>query len=141
MTEPAPSPAKPLLLVAAAALIDADGRVLIAKRPIGKSMAGLWEFPGGKVESGETPEECLIRELDEELGIKVTSPCLAPFVFTSHGYESFHLLMPLFLIRRWQGLVAPREHEAIAWVKPNRLSDYPMPAADVPLLAWLRDFL
>jgi 8-oxo-dGTP diphosphatase len=141
MTEPAPTPAKPLLLVAAAALIDADGRVLIAKRPIGKSMAGLWEFPGGKVESGETPEECLIRELDEELGIKVTSPCLAPFVFTSHGYESFHLLMPLFLIRRWQGLVAPREHEAIAWVKPNRLSDYPMPAADVPLLAWLRDFL
>ena len=132
---------KPLLLVAAAALVDNDGRVLIAKRPIGKSMAGLWEFPGGKVESGETPEECLIRELEEELGIKVTGPCLAPFVFTSHGYESFHLLMPLFLIRRWEGFVTAREHEAIAWVKPDRLGDYPMPPADEPLVAWLRDFL
>jgi len=141
MTTAAPPPKKPLLLVAAAALVDRDGRVLIAKRPIGKSMAGLWEFPGGKVESGETPEECLIRELDEELGIKVTGPCLAPFVFTSYGYESFHLLMPLYLVRRWEGFVAAREHEAIAWVKPERLSDYPMPPADEPLTAWLRDVL
>jgi 8-oxo-dGTP diphosphatase len=134
-------PKKPLLLVAAAALVDSDGRVLIAKRPIGKSMGGLWEFPGGKVEIGETPEECLIRELNEELGIKVTNPCLAPFVFTSHGYESFHLLMPLYLVRRWEGFVSAREHEAIAWVKPERLSDYPMPPADEPLVAWLRDLL
>jgi 8-oxo-dGTP diphosphatase len=132
---------KPLLLVAAAALVDSDGRVLIAKRPTGKSMAGLWEFPGGKVEIGETPEECLIRELNEELGIKVTHACLAPFVFTSHAYESFHLLMPLYLVRRWQGFVTAHEHEAIAWVKPERLSDYPMPPADAPLTAWLRDVL
>jgi 8-oxo-dGTP diphosphatase len=129
------------LLVAAAALVDPDGRVLIAKRPQGKSLAGLWEFPGGKVEAGETPEECLIRELDEELGIKVTGPCLAPFVFTSHGYESFHLLMPLFLVRRWSGQATAREHEAIAWVRPAKLGDYPMPPADEPLVAWLRDFL
>jgi len=141
MTTADQTPKKPLLLVAAAALVDADGRVLIAKRPIGKSMAGLWEFPGGKVEIGETPEECLIRELNEELGIKVTGACLAPFVFTSHGYESFHLLMPLYLVRRWEGFVSAREHEAIAWVKPERLSDYPMPPADEPLLAWLRDVL
>ena len=141
MTTAAPPPKKPLLLVAAAALVDRDGRVLIAKRPIGKSMAGLWEFPGGKVEIGETPEECLIRELNEELGIKVTGACLAPFVFTSHGYESFHLLMPLYLVRRWEGFVSAREHEAIAWVKPERLSDYPMPPADEPLTAWLRDVL
>jgi 8-oxo-dGTP diphosphatase len=132
---------KPLVLVAAAALVDVDGRILIAKRPLGKSMAGLWEFPGGKVESGETPEECLIRELAEELGIKVTGACLAPFVFTSHGYDSFHLLMPLYLCRRWQGFVTALEHEAIAWVKPNQLSEYPMPAADEPLVAWLRDLL
>src|SRR5271168_3040976 len=123
MTDTAPSPVKPMLLVAAAALVDADGRILIAKRPLGKSMAGLWEFPGGKVESGETPEECLIRELDEELGIKVTGACLAPFVFTSHGYDSFHLLMPLYLCRRWEGSAQAREHEAIAWVSPSRLSD------------------
>ena len=141
MTSADQTPKKPLLLVAAAALVDNDGRILIAKRPIGKSMGGLWEFPGGKVEIGETPEECLIRELNEELGIKVTSPCLAPFVFTSHGYESFHLLMPLYLVRRWEGFVTAREHEAIAWVKPERLSDYPMPPADEPLVAWLRDFL
>ena len=141
MTSADQTPKKPLLLVAAAALVDNDGRILIAKRPIGKSMAGLWEFPGGKVESGETPEECLIRELNEELGIKVTHPCLAPFVFTSHGYESFHLLMPLYLVRRWEGFVTAREHEAIAWVKPERLSDYPMPPADLPLTAWLRDIL
>jgi 8-oxo-dGTP diphosphatase len=132
---------KSLLLVAAAALVDIDGRVLIAKRPQGKSLAGLWEFPGGKVESGETPEECLIRELDEELGIKVTHACLSPFVFTSHGYESFHLLMPLYLCRRWEGFVTAREHEAIAWVKPDKLIEYPMPPADAPLIAWLRDFL
>jgi len=141
MTSADQTPKKPLLLVAAAALVDNDGRILIAKRPIGKSMGGLWEFPGGKVEIGETPEECLIRELNEELGIKVTSPCLAPFVFTSHGYESFHLLMPLYLVRRWEGFVTAREHEAIAWVKPERLSDYPMPPADEPLVAWLRDIL
>jgi 8-oxo-dGTP diphosphatase len=132
---------KPLILVAAAALVDVDGRVLIAKRPRGKQLAGLWEFPGGKVEKGETPEDCVIRELDEELGIKVTRACLAPFVFTSHAYDSFYLLMPLFLVRRWEGLVTAREHEAIAWVKPNKLGDYPMPPADEPLVAWLRDFL
>jgi 8-oxo-dGTP diphosphatase len=141
MTSADQTPKKPLLLVAAAALVDSDGRVLIAKRPIGKSMAGLWEFPGGKVEAGETPEECLIRELNEELGIKVTGPCPAPFVFTSHGYDSFHLLMPLYLVRRWEGFVSAREHEAIAWVKPEKLSDYPMPPADEPLAAWLRDLL
>jgi 8-oxo-dGTP diphosphatase len=132
---------KPLVLVAAAALVDADGRVLIAKRPHGKPLEGLWEFPGGKLNEGETPEACLIRELEEELNIKVVEACLAPFVFTSHGYESFHLLMPLYLVRRWEGLVTAREHEAIAWVRPDRLSDYPMPPADAPLVAWLRDFL
>ncbi len=130
-----------LLLVAAAALIDADGRVLICKRPPGKALAGLWEFPGGKIEAGETPEACLIRELDEELGIKVATACLAPFVFASHGYDSFHLIMPLYLCRRWEGLVQAREHEAIAWVKPNQMGAYPMPPADAPLVAWLRDLL
>ena len=133
--------AKRLLLVAAAALIDADGRVLICQRPQGKALAGLWEFPGGKVEAGETPEACLIRELEEELGIVVSHPCLAPFVFASHEYEAFHLLMPLFLVRRWEGRVENRHHAAIAWVKPNRLGDYPMPPADGPLIAWLRDFV
>lgn len=132
---------KPLLLVAAAALIDVDGRVLIAKRPHGKPLEGLWEFPGGKLNEGETPEACLIRELREELNIKVVEACLAPFVFTSHGYDSFHLLMPLYLCRRWEGFVTAREHEAIAWVRPDQLSDYPMPPADAPLVAWLRDFL
>ena len=132
---------KPLVLVAACALVDADGRILICKRPQGKQLAGLWEFPGGKVESGETPEECLIRELNEELGVNVTAACLAPFVFTSHAYESFHLLMPLYLCRRWDGFVSAREHEALAWVRPEKLSDYPMPPADVPLVAWLRDLL
>ena len=127
--------------MAAAALVDADGRVLIAKRPRGKSLEGLWEFPGGKLNPGETPESCLIRELHEELGIKVAEACLAPFVFTSHGYESFHLLMPLYLCRRWEGLVAAREHEAIAWVRPQKLKDHPMPPADAPLAAWLCDFL
>ncbi len=134
-------PEKPLLLVAAAALIDVDGRVLICQRPDGKSLAGLWEFPGGKVEAGETPEACLIRELDEELGIRVASACLAPFVFASHSYESFHLLMPLYLCRKWEGRVTAQEHKALAWVKPNELSDYPMPPADAPLVAWLRDCL
>ncbi|MCG9917356.1 MAG: (deoxy)nucleoside triphosphate pyrophosphohydrolase [Phenylobacterium sp.] len=132
---------KPILLVAAAALIDVDGRVLICQRPEGKALAGLWEFPGGKVEDGETPEACLIRELDEELGIQVTGACLAPFVFASHGYESFHLLMPLYLCRRWSGFVTAKEHKALAWVKPNKLSDYPMPPADAPLVAWLRDLV
>ncbi|ACG77179.1 NTP pyrophosphohydrolase [Phenylobacterium zucineum HLK1] len=132
---------KPMVLVAAAALIDPDGRVLICQRPEGKQLAGLWEFPGGKVEPGETPEACLIRELDEELGIRVTKSCLASFVFASHEYESFHLLMPLYLIRRWEGRVTAREHKAIAWVKPVKLADYEMPPADAPLVAWLRDFV
>lgn len=132
---------KPIVLVAAAALIDVDGRVLICQRPQGKQLAGLWEFPGGKVEPGETPEECLIRELDEELGIKVAQACLAPFVFASHGYDSFHLMMPLYLLRRWEGQVTRKEHEGLAWVKPDKLADYPMPPADEPLVAWLRDLL
>jgi 8-oxo-dGTP diphosphatase len=132
---------KPTILVAAAALVDVDGRVLIAKRPAGKQLAGLWEFPGGKVETGETPEQCLIRELHEELGITVSHACLAPFVFASHGYENFHLLMPLFLCRRWEGLVTAREHEALAWVKPHDFDQYPMPPADAPVSAWLRDLL
>ena len=132
---------KPILLVAACALIDVDGRVLICKRPKGKQLEGLWEFPGGKVESGESPEECLIRELNEELGIDVVSACLSPFVFSSHVYESFHLLMPLYLCRRWTGVVLAQEHEALAWVRPEKLGDYPMPPADIPLVAWLRDLL
>jgi len=132
---------KPMLLVAAAALVDVDGRVLICQRPQGKHLAGLWEFPGGKVEAGETPEACLIRELEEELGIVVTHACLAPFVFASHDYESFHLLMPLYLVRRWTGTPRAKEHQALAWVKPSKLGDYPMPPADPPLVAWLRDLL
>jgi 8-oxo-dGTP diphosphatase len=132
---------KSIILVVAAALIDTDGRVLIAQRPAGKQMAGLWEFPGGKVEPGETPEAALIRELEEELSIKVAQACLAPFVFASHEYETFHLLMPLYLCRRWEGQVTAREHKAMAWVKPNKLSDYPMPPADAPLIAWLRDLV
>ncbi|GAA0208792.1 8-oxo-dGTP diphosphatase [Brevundimonas nasdae] len=131
----------PTVLVVAVALVDVDGRVLIAKRPEGKKLAGLWEFPGGKVEPGERPEAALIRELHEELGIDVNEACLAPFVFASHAYDSFHLLMPLYLCRRWNGVVTAREHDALAWVKPNRLSDYPMPPADEPLVAWLRDLL
>jgi 8-oxo-dGTP diphosphatase len=129
------------VLVAAAALVDVDGRVLIGKRPQGKQLAGLWEFPGGKVEAGESPEACLIRELNEELGIEINEACLAPFVFASHAYDSFHLLMPLYLCRRWNGVVEAREHEALAWVKPNAMTDYPMPPADAPLVAWLRDCL
>jgi len=138
MTE---SPPLKTLLVVAAALVDVDGRVLIAQRPADKAMGGLWEFPGGKVETGERPEQALIRELREELGIDVTEACLSPFVFTSHAYDSFHLLMPLYLCRRWEGVVVNREHAALAWVKPARLSDYPMPPADVPLVAWLRDLI
>jgi len=134
-------PVLPTVLVVAVALIDVDGRVLIAQRPEGKALAGLWEFPGGKVEPGERPEQALIRELNEELGIDVNEACLAPFVFASHAYESFHLLMPLYLCRRWSGVVVKREHAALAWVKPNKLSDYPMPPADAPLVAWLRDLL
>jgi len=132
---------KPILLVAAAALVDADGRVLICQRPEGKQLAGLWEFPGGKVEAGESPEDCLIRELNEELGITARRDCLAAFVFASHAYDDFHLLMPLYLLRRWDGEVTRKEHKAMAWVKPARLFDYPMPPADAPLCAWLRDCL
>jgi len=134
-------PTLPIVFVVAAALIDVDGRVLIAKRPEGKALAGLWEFPGGKVEPGERPEAALIRELNEELGIDVQEACLAPFVFASHAYESFHLMMPLYLCRRWAGQVVAREHAALAWVRPTALSDYPMPPADAPLVAWLRDLL
>lgn len=129
------------VLVVAAALVDSEGRVLIAQRPEGKQLAGQWEFPGGKVEPGETPEEALIRELDEELGITVKRACLAPFVFASHTYDDFHLLMPLFLIRRWEGEPESREHKALKWVRPNQMRDYPMPPADVPLVAWLCDFV
>lgn len=131
----------PLVLVVAAALIDADGRVLLAERPAGKSMAGLWEFPGGKVEAGERPEASLIRELREELGITVKEECLAPFAFASHGYEKFHLLMPLYLCRRWEGIVQPQEGQRVVWVRPREMANYPVPPADVPLIAQLRDFL
>ncbi len=130
-----------IVLVAAVALIDPDGRVLIAQRPEGKSMAGLWEFPGGKVEAGESPEATLIRELDEELGIEVKEACLAPLTFASHRYEDFHLLMPLWACRRWTGTVRGREGQALKWVKPARLRDYPMPPADEPLIPHLIDLL
>jgi len=130
-----------LVLVAACALVDADGRVLLAQRPQGKPMAGLWEFPGGKVETGERPEETLIRELEEELGIVVREPCLAPLTFASHAYPDFHLLMPLYVCRRWDGTVTPREGQALAWVRPNRLRDYEMPPADVPLVSHLMALL
>jgi 8-oxo-dGTP diphosphatase len=129
------------VLVVACALIDADGRVLIAQRPAHKAMGGLWEFPGGKVEAGETPETSLIRELDEELGIAVKEACLAPFTFASHAYPDFHLLMPLYVCRRWDGAPAPREHAAIRWVRPLDLNTYPMPPADLPLIPMLRDLL
>lgn len=130
-----------ILLVVAVALIDADGRILITQRPEGREMAGLWEFPGGKVEAKETPEAALIRELDEELGINTEESCLAPFTFASHAYEKFHLLMPLYICRKWKGDLMSREQQAIKWVKPGRLRDYPMPPADEPLIALLRDFL
>ncbi|PPD30991.1 MAG: 8-oxo-dGTP diphosphatase MutT [Hyphomicrobium sp.] len=130
-----------IVLVAAAALVDPENRVLLAQRPVGKSMAGLWEFPGGKVEQGETPEAALRRELAEELAIEVCEKCLAPFSFASHGYDEFHLLMPLFLCRNWDGEITPREGQRIAWVRANRLSEYHMPPADLPLLPWLRDLL
>jgi 8-oxo-dGTP diphosphatase len=132
---------KPILLVAAAALVDVDNRVLISKRPEGKSLAGLWEFPGGKVDPGETPEQALIRELAEELGIDVCETCLAPFTFASHTYHDFHLLMPLYLCRNWEGEILPREGQEVAWVRANKLSGYPMPPADTPLIPWLRDLL
>jgi 8-oxo-dGTP diphosphatase len=130
-----------VVLVAACALIDADGRVLIAQRPPGKPMAGLWEFPGGKVDPGERPEDALIRELEEELGIVVNEACLAPLTFASHSYEGFHLLMPLYVCRRWQGTVTAREGQTLSWVRPNRLRDYPMPPADVPLISHLMTLL
>jgi 8-oxo-dGTP diphosphatase len=130
-----------LVLVAACALIDTDGRVLIAQRPAGKPMAGLWEFPGGKVDAGERPEETLIRELNEELGIVVNEACLAPLTFASHAYADFHLLMPLYICRRWEGTVRPLEGQELTWVRPKRLRDYPMPAADVPLIPHLTALL
>ena len=130
-----------IVLVAAVALIDADGRVLLAQRPEGKSMAGLWEFPGGKVEEGETPEACLVRELQEELGINTWQSCLAPLTFASHSYENFHLLMPLFACRKWEGIPEGREGQQLAWAAANRLRDYPMPPADIPLIPILRDWL
>lgn len=130
-----------LVLVAAAALVDPDNRVLITRRPAGKPMAGLWEFPGGKVEPGERPEAALRRELYEELGIDVCDSCLAPLTFASHGYDAFHLLMPLYLVRQWDGVVTAREGQDLAWVRPLRLTEYAMPPADVPLIAFLRDAL
>ena len=139
------NPPHKMMLVVAAALVDPDGRVLIAQRPEGKAMAGLWEFPGGKLEEGETPEGALIRELNEELGVSVKEPCLAPFTFASHSYSDFQLLMPLYICRRWEGTPVPREHQALKWIRPRDLiADpvaYPMPAADLPLLPMLRDLL
>lgn len=129
------------VLVSAVALIDVDGRVLLAQRPEGKPMAGLWEFPGGKIEQGETPEAALIRELQEELGIDTWASCLAPLTFASHSYDNFHLLMPLFACRKWNGIVQGRERQALKWVRAGDLKDYPMPAADIPLIPILRDWL
>ncbi|HEV7291964.1 MAG TPA: (deoxy)nucleoside triphosphate pyrophosphohydrolase [Devosia sp.] len=130
-----------MLFVVACALVDADRRVLIAQRPEGKSLAGLWEFPGGKVEAGESPEAALLRELEEELGVSTKSACLAPLTFASHPYEGFHLLMPLYVCRKWQGTPIAREHSALKWVRPQKLRDYPMPPADEPLIAALCDLL
>ncbi len=135
------SQAKPILLVVACALVDADRRVLIAQRPEGKHMAGMWEFPGGKVEQGETPESALIRELREELAVETKEACLAPLSFASHSYEHMHLLMPLYVCRRWQGTPQTNEHKALKWVRPQALRDYPMPPADEPLIAALCDLL
>ena len=136
-----PAKTLPTLLVVCVALIDADDRVLITKRPKGKAMAGLWEFPGGKVGDGELPEEALVRELDEELGIDITESCLAPLSFASHVYDDFHLLMPLYVCRVWKGTPEPRDGQELKWVRPVRLGDYPMPPADAPLVAMLRDLL
>jgi 8-oxo-dGTP diphosphatase len=129
------------VLVSAVALIDVDGRVLLAQRPEGKAMAGLWEFPGGKVEPGETPETALIRELHEEIGVDTWASCLAPLTFASHSYETFHLLMPLFVCRKWEGMPMGREGQALKWVRPADLRSWPMPPADLPLIAILRDWL
>ena len=129
-----------IILVSAVALIDSDGRVLLAQRPEGKSMAGLWEFPGGKVEAGETPEDALVRELHEELGIETWSSCLAPFTFASHTYDDFHLLMPLFACRKWDGIVQGKEGQKLAWVQAKDLKEYPMPPADIPIIPILRDW-
>ncbi len=136
-----PPPAVPIVLVAAVAMVDRDGRVLLAQRPTGKAMAGLWEFPGGKVAEGESPESALIRELAEELGVDVTAACLAPLTFASHRYETFHLLMPLYVCRKWQGIARPLEGQTLKWVRPARLEDFPMPPADAPLIQPLRDLL
>ena len=130
-----------LVLVAAVALIDPDGRVLLAQRPEGKSMAGLWEFPGGKVEAHETPEACLMREIEEELGISTWASCLAPLTFASHAYDDFHLLMPLFACRKWAGIIQPREGQRLSWVRVREMANYPMPPADRPLIPILRDWL
>lgn len=130
-----------ILLVAACALVDGDGRILLSQRPEGKTLAGLWEFPGGKVEQGETPEECLIRELEEELGIKTKITCLAPLTFASHTYQTFHLLMPLYICRRYEGIARGQEGQAVKWVRPQNLRDYPMPPADEPLIPFLQDLL
>ena len=130
-----------LVLVAACALIDGDGRLLLAQRPEGKSMAGFWEFPGGKVDPGETPEEAVIRELNEELGISTHTSCLAPMTFASHAYEDFHLLMPLFVCRKWEGIPVGQEKQELAWVRPDQINKYQLPPADIPLVAQLRDYL
>ena len=136
-----PSVARPILFVVAAALVDADNRVLIAERPAGKTLAGLWEFPGGKLAPGETPEEALVRELKEELDIEVCLECLAPFTFASHTYETFHLMMPLYLCRNWEGEISPREGQRVKWVRASKLTEYSMPPADLPLIPFLRDLL
>ncbi|MBB4105661.1 8-oxo-dGTP diphosphatase MutT [Allorhizobium borbori] len=141
MNDAAPAAERKILLVAACALVDTDGRILLAQRPEGKNLAGLWEFPGGKVEKGETPEETLVRELEEELGIKTKVPCLAPLTFASHTYETFHLLMPLYVCRRFEGIATGMEGQAIKWVRPANLRDYPMPPADEPLIPYLLDLL
>ena len=130
-----------MVLVSAVALVDADGRILLAQRPAGKSLAGLWEFPGGKVEPGESPEAALVRELEEELGIETKESCLAPLSFASHAYDDFHLLMPLYICRRWTGTPVPREGQVLKWVKLSDFSDYPMPPADIPLIPMLREWV